>query len=205
MPSSGNPKASLEIALLDTALAGTPQPPASKPAKTMSEEVQTKPQVQIDPHPALARKRATEVADEPEEEATAHTSDTVLDSATWPLILAAIKQKHNTLYSIVHITRPTFEPGSVTLECSFAFHQKKLSEKASKKTLADIIHDVTGQDMRIDCIIGEGFENDEAPTTKPVLPPAEEVVHSVATPPKPRTEEVKTISNIFGGAELLDS
>lgn len=225
IPASSDPKSSIEVALLDAALAGaptskavpsspaaTPQPKPPAP-KIMQEEVQTKSPVQIDPHPALARKRAAETTPDPEETPgdTPLSSET-LDQSTWPDILAAVKQHHNTLYSIVRTTRPHFEPGSITLECGYSFHQKKLNEKTSKKMLADIIQNVTGHNVQIVCILGEALKPDEVPTTLPQLPSADEKVHTVAAaPPAPvspssaTSEEVQNISNIFGGAELLES
>lgn len=208
VPSSGDPKSNLEVALLDIALRGTPAPTVEpiKPPKVMQEEVQTKPPVQVDPHPALARKRAAESHPDDDEDAGLLSTDT-LNSTVWPQILAAIKQKHNTLYSIVRTTQPQFAPGQVTLECGFAFHQKKLNEKPTKKTLADVIQSITGQNVQITCVKGKAFNPDVMPSAPPTLPPADEVVHTVAPAPKPAapaTEEVKTISNIFGGAELLE-
>jgi len=215
VPASGDPKSNLEIALLDAALAGNPIPAAEPPKPTpkiMSHPIETKSPVQIDPHPALARKRATESNEaesiKNETEPTALSTDT-LDASTWPLVLAAIKQKHNTLYSVVRIARPHFEPGLVTLECGFAFHQKKLNEKASKQTLGEIIQNVTGQRVRLSSILGEGFDPADQPAAPPVLPPAEEKIHTVTPPPAPAAmpgnPEIQTISNIFGGAELLES
>ena len=90
----------------------------------------------------------------------------------------------------------------MTLEFGFAFHQKKINEKTSKKTLADIIHSTTGQNLRITCTLGKGMDPNELP---PALPPSDEKVHAVAAPPRPEGEQVKNISNIFGGAELLES
>lgn len=210
VPSSGDPKSNLEVALLDAALSGEPSRPPKptsekpKPPKTMPEEVQTKPAVQVDPHPALARKRAAESDPESSAEEETPASSETLDNSAWADILAAIKKKHNTLYGIVRTTRPRFEPGSITLECGFAFHQKKLNEKATKSTLAEIIQSATGHTVKISCVVGEAPNPDLAPSAPPELPPAEEKVHTVATPAKPATAEVKTISNIFGGAELLE-
>ncbi len=206
VPSSGDPKSNLEVALLDTALSGAPAvaPEAvEKPkAKPMTVQVEAKPAVQIDPHPAIARKRAAETEDD---QPAAPVSTGTLDQSVWPDILTAVKQHHNTLYSIVRVTRPRFAPGMLTLECGFAFHQKKLNEKATKKMLADIVQSVTGQNVVIACVVGEAVDPVEAPDIPPQLPPAEEKVHTVAAAPKPATEEVKNISNIFGGAELLES
>jgi DNA polymerase III subunit gamma/tau len=136
-----------------------------------------------------------------------------LDPSVWPTILAAIKAKHNTLYSIVRTTQPHFEPGQVTLECGFAFHQKRLNEKRNKEVLANVIEAATGQTLRISCTVGDPVVPD-TPAGPPPLPPADEQVYTVAaaTPipeaevkPKSTTPEVETISNIFGGAELLES
>ena len=254
VPSSASPRANLEVALLDTTLAGTA---TAKPAKTMPAAVQTKPEVQIDPHPALARKRAIEtkaaaqgasadsadsgesaVAEpvsesfetppqaeaqkfaparerspesaesdsEPQDKAT---SDAIIDSASWPQILAAIKQKHNTLYGIVKAVRPHFEPGLVTLECGAAFFQKTLSSKANKEKIASVIEQLTGHNLQIKCIVGEALNPEEIAQIRPALPPADEKIHTVAavsmTPSKPQNADVATISNIFGSAEVLES
>jgi DNA polymerase-3 subunit gamma/tau len=225
VPSSADPKSNLEVALLDTALASAPAPLAEKPkTKTMQVEVEAKPAVQIDPHPAIARKRAAEESAPKEtppktnwhkktpiedsllaDERAGQVPSETLDQSVWPQILATIKQTHNTLYGIVRTTRPHFGPGSVTLECGFAFHQKKLNEKTTKSTLAGIIQSVTGQSVAVSCIVGEAFDSADIPIVPAVLPPAAEKVHAVATAPKPATPEVTNISNIFGGAELLES
>jgi hypothetical protein len=206
VPASSDPKSNLEIALLDVALSG-PTAEKPKPAKVMQEEVQAKPPVQIEPHPSTLRKKPV-IVEEEETEEPAHISSETLDESCWPAVLVAVKQKHNTLYSIVRTTNPHFEAGAVTLECGFAFHQKKLNEKSVKKTLADVIQAVTGQSVRIGCILGQGREPVEiAPAARPLPPEDGEQVHAIAQAPKPKpeTEEVKTISSIFGSAELLES
>jgi hypothetical protein len=216
VPASSDPTSNLEVALLDTALEGSPpaaktQPEDPKPAKTMQHEIEAKPPVQVDPHPALARKRAAETKNKEEDEPEKTPSTAVLDQAAWPKVLTAVKQNHNTLYSIARAASPHFEPGVVTLECAYAFHQKKLNEKATKKTLADIIQSVTGQTVRVVSV--KGGAPDTANDLPPELPPVGEKIHTVAAPDKPQaarqteappTQEVKAISNIFGGAELLE-
>jgi DNA polymerase-3 subunit gamma/tau len=235
VPASSDPKSNLEVALLDVALSGAPvtapQPIAATKPKVISEEVQIKPAVQIDPHPAIARKRAAEetakpqpaiievapVTAEPVVRVDQHTeaesmpidTSAVADDAAWPDILAAIKAKHNTLYSIIKATTPHFEPGRITLECSYAFHQKRLSETANQQVITDIILAVTGQNLQIKCVKGE--VRAVADNQPPTLPPADEVVHTVQAAPTPApapaatNEVVQNISSIFGGAEVLES
>lgn len=212
VPGSHDPKSHLEVALLDTALAGQPQPPhppaneeKPKPPKVMPQVVQPKP-VQVEPHPSSLRKKPVALeGPEPEDVAT---GDTIIDQAAWTTILATLKQKHNTLYSIVRTTRPHFEAGQVTLECGYAFHAKKLGEQGSKTKLGDIIEAVIGQKVRIVSMQGEGLDPANIPPAGPAaLPPAsDEQVHTVAqAKAQPESPDVKAISSIFGSAEILES
>ncbi|HUS26572.1 MAG TPA: DNA polymerase III subunit gamma/tau [Nevskiaceae bacterium] len=222
VPASSDPRTMLEIALFDTAVAGAPSPVAPKaaaPTKVMPEQVQAKPPTQVEPHPSTFKKQAdaakeqtTPMANNEMPDQVRHNSDdAVLDNNTWPQVLAAIKQHHNTLYGIARMAHATFTPGELTLEIAYAFHQKRLNDKRNKEILATTITELTGQNIRITCTVGQGKSPDELAmsNTPPALPPADEVVHSVAKPkPVESTEEneaIKTVSNIFGGAELLES
>jgi DNA polymerase-3 subunit gamma/tau len=230
VPASPSPAIALEIALLDAALTGSPaaasRPAAARPAeakvvarpapkpasepKVMSEEVQAA------PAPAIQIDTKQEIKETVEEAKSALTEDEglgemLLTEKAWDIILGALKQKYNTLYSIIKTATPHFEPGKVTLELGFAFHQKRLNEVRNKQILSEIISGVTGSEVQIVTKIGA---SKPAPPPPP-LPPADgEMVHSVndatATAPPPVAEkasvgDVDTISNIFGGAELLES
>jgi DNA polymerase III subunit gamma/tau len=254
VPASGNPRAYLEIALLDTALEGAslnvaaPAPAVAKPAadkpapkpaeapakKTLSEAVQSAPAVQVEPHPSTFHKTtktddaslapmhtagggvrgsnpSSPATSNGADEDSAPVSDTILEGDSWPKILAAAKAKHNTLYSIVRMAKPHFTQGKITLEFPYVFHQKRLQEAKNKTLLSEVIEAATGEKPIISCIVGEGQDpNDLPPAGPPELPPEEAVVHTVSAPapaaaPKPVSPEVSTISNIFGGAEVLES
>lgn len=226
VPASHNPRAALEIALLEVALSGTSNTPKTMPIekekdkKVMSEGVQeTKTVVQIDPRKEPIAEPIAEVKSpepgEPEKndlpqpplQPIDNDIDMLLTNDAWDLILNAIKQKHSTLYSMLRTAKPHFESGKVTLEFSFAFHQKRFSETRNKKILNEIISGVTGSDVQIHCVLGEG-RLVPAPTVP--LPPAEgEIAHSatptVPNPTEPAKNNVEVVSNIFGGAELLES
>jgi len=250
VPASPDPRVTLEIALLDAALAGSGEPSAvsdaPKPAtasaaaraattthpaspKVMSEEVATKPAIQIPAKRAEKQKNDTQTeATTPVETTTPDgpttpldasdvDSDLTLTSEAWDLILNALKQKHNTLFSMINSAQAHFEPGKVTLEFSYAFHQKRINESRNKEILSSVIQGVTGSDLQIICIVGTGKPR-VAPTVP--MPTAEgEIAHSVShevaavapdvvpdsviydAPPS----AVNTISDIFGGAEVLES
>ncbi len=218
VPASRDPRASLEIALFDAALQplNTIKPPAAQKPTTAVAAVQAKPPVQIEPHPSTLRKppAPAPVADtktEPKPELkktkqeanpiTGAKSSGTLDPQSWSAVLDTVRKQYNTLYSMLKAAQPVFNPGEVILECGFAFHKKQLTNSRNKGKLAAIISEVTGQNINIRCELVETM-----PTPPPVsLPPADEQIHTI-TPKKGKdNEDLKAVSDIFGGAELLES
>ncbi len=117
-----------------------------------------------------------------------------LNQTIWPDILGALKQNHNTLYGVIRMAQPNFKTGELELAFAFAFHQKRISETRNQQLLSDIIHNLTGQTVRITCIVDKS-------ATPPQTTPAKTKV----TPPPAEEGNLATISNIFGGGELLES
>lgn len=148
------------------------------------------------------------------------SSDAELDTSAWPAILAAIKAKNNTLYSLVKSSEPHFTTGKVTLTFGFAFHQKRINETHNKQIIAEAIEAVTGEHVQLVCELGE-----PKPAGPPMPPEDGEISHTVAkngasNPPADVLEgdfyvqqaeqeaakhPITAISNIFGGGELLES
>lgn len=229
VPAASAPAELLQIVLLDAALRGktvasspgnqVPNPAA--PAKTESKpespkKPAPKPEVRIKkaedlrratPAPAVAPK-------EPEQTTTVPADSPILDATAWLQVLGHIRKKYSTLYSIIKGAEPHFEPGKVTLEVGFAFHQKRLGETRNKQILGDTIKEVSGQEVAIDCIVG---------TPKKPLPTPEagdELVHGVARSStsdapdesgdyyvaqaeKESARPLDAVNNVFGGGELL--
>ena len=150
-------------------------------------------------------------------EAIAPTSDVTVDATIWPQILDSIRKKYSTLYSIIKTAEPHFTPGVVTLEFSLAFYQKRTNDSKNKQIIADAISTITGESIQIVCTLGEG-------KPKPIAPVDGEISHtvsskSVSEPPvdsdadyyvqqaekEAASRPISTISNIFGGGELLES
>jgi DNA polymerase-3 subunit gamma/tau len=97
----------------------------------------------------------------------------------WQETLNEIKKQYNTLYGIARTAIPELRGDQLTIKCKFAFHQKRLNEVKSKQIFADVIERLRGQPVEIICTVAEK-----------------------ETGPAP---DVAAISNIFGGAELLES
>ncbi|HEU4914256.1 MAG TPA: DNA polymerase III subunit gamma/tau [Candidatus Saccharimonadales bacterium] len=204
-PASPDPRVALEIALLDAALSdGQAIAVVAKVTpKTASPAV-------VEPANPTTHVKPLRKTPEPksEPEITIDVdSELFLDDKSWDLILGALKTKYNTLHSVAKMAQPHYEPGKLTLEFTHKFHQKRLSEARNKALLSEVIAGVTGSPIAIECIIGEGRPLQAVPAP---LPPADgEIVHNVdqSTPlPNDRpTSPVDAISNIFGGAEVLES
>jgi DNA polymerase-3 subunit gamma/tau len=191
VPVSHAPDRYLEIVLLEY---GSTQnlSPAQVPAAVPEVEEAKAPATDMAPV-AEADTTAELTPDPPEEpqESPEPASITILDEATWPQVLQALKSRYNTLYGVVRMAQPRFiDENSLELVFAFAFHQKRLNEKANKVIITDILKQLTGRNITV-----EGKHDAAAKA-----PPPE-----VSKPRPTANKEIATISNIFGGAELLES
>ena len=204
VPSSHDPERYLEIILLDvlsvklTSIASpatVPLPAVATPATGTYEAKTKSPQAAppaqtsaVAPLPESVTALATEVA------LPVTPVSSPVDDALWPLILAALKQKHNTLYGVVRMARPTFSADTLQLSFTFAFHQKRINDAKNRQIIMDIIEQVSGRMILIECTL---VKPDEKPKT-----PSEATPNShTATP----STDISQINSIFGGGELLES
>lgn len=192
VPAARNPKQLLEILLLQSALpaaapratasaAPQPAPAVAKTPTPVPEEVpppEPRPEPPLEPVPAPL--------EEPDDDATA-TVPTAAPSAVedvtelWQQTLDEIKKQYNTLYGIARMAQPAFDGETLTLSFKFAFHQKRINEVKNRKIFADVVSRLHGRPVQIICVVA-------APAAQ--------------TAEKP---DMTAISNIFGGAELLES
>ncbi len=209
VPASPDPRIALEIALLDTTLSNSllqDKPAKQTHAKTMSEGIQIKTAIQIAPKRKVSATLSTAGSGTGSINVESVVSTLVLNEESWALILNALKKDHNTLYSVAKTAHPRFLPGKVILEFGYPFHQKRVGEAHNKKILTGVIGDVTGSAVQIDCVIKENSQ--QAVGVSPLPLPGKESIHTInsaITHPVLPDSSVDTISNIFGGAELLDS
>jgi hypothetical protein len=195
VPAAHDPDAGLELALLDIVLKRDTPPVTlltepiavkteeiKKPVKAPEPETITK---EPEPSPAPPPE-----ADKPAGPVTAATS-AGLNEELWQEVLTTIKQKHNTLYSVTRMAVPIFHDDKVTLCFKFPFHQKRISEAKNRQTIIDIIEQVTGKQVSLDCILDKAGDH---------------TLTAVSAKPKAKdTDPLDTISNIFGGGEVLES
>jgi DNA polymerase-3 subunit gamma/tau len=197
VPASPDPRSALEISLLDVALAG--QQPANTVATTPTQTAA----VAAMPTVTAPAPRPTNSKPKPDPAAVQETpakpreknpdpNGVTLDPKIWPEILNGIKGHHNTLYGIIRTTNPHFGPGEITLECEHAFSKKQLDQSRNREIISSTIEQLTGESVFVQCVLGK-----ETPQ-QPPAPLSEPVAAQNSSP-------LTSVSNIFGGGELIES
>lgn len=207
VPAAHDPEKYLEIILLEFALSGLPAqstaaaPNVAVPAKIETAKKTEKLHVEKTVKPKSETQSTTNESPEPTTPKTKVLSPAKsIDPSVWPKVMAELKKKHNTLYGVVRMVKPMFTDDTLELGFAFAFHRKRLTEKKNQQILAGIIHDITGKDFAIRCI-DDNTANYSSSTT---LQSGSSGRDSAATAAQAKPD-LASISNIFGGGELLGS
>jgi len=88
------------------------------------------------------------------------TFDTVKEK--WSDILLRVKQYNHTLFSFLTINKPIHVKDNVIqLGVSYAFHREQINELKNKQALENIIEEILGEKMKVECIIIERKEEPE--------------------------------------------
>lgn len=192
------PQKAPEKAVVDT-------PPTPKPAPAPVDKPQTPPtEAETVPvEPAKPAEKPTTKAP-----AAAKTGSAAFNESLWPQILDALKKKYNTLYGVIRMAHPVFgDDNTLQLHFTFAFHQKRINEAGNRKLVTNIIKELSGEDVALECLFSK--EKPATPAVKAAVVALEEsppvADKPAAEPAKTEKPELNAISNIFGGAELLES
>ena len=225
VPAAHDPERFLEIVLIEyalaanqvgtTAVAKPPAPTATThalPPKPASSAPTPSPQPTQSAPPEPPKPKAVPKADKPadppaekSQKVAAAKVETVpiaeFNETVWPEMLSVLKKQYNTLYGIVRMATPIFTKDGLELIFTFAFHKKQVSQQKNQAIISNIIKDLTGKGVAIHCEMA-------ADKATPIVPPVEVSV-SAPTLHSPAVEvskpDISSISNIFGGAELLES
>ncbi len=232
VPSSHDPALALEIAIYEIALEDstpvvnataptatrvsattqttvTPKQPTAQPAPDPAQAPVSKP---LQPEPETAKatikephaRKDKEAASqsEPSKPKKAPTEARELNADSWQLVLTAIRGKYNTLYGICRMATPKFEGDTLILTFTFPFHQKRLNDGKHRQALLDEIYEVTGQNVSLEVLV------DKNSTPPPAHAPIEAVPKTPTAAPEAPNEapsaDLEAISNIFGGAEIVE-
>lgn len=114
-------------------------------------------------------------------------SQDATDASQWDIVLNQIKVKYNTIYGVLRMAHVESNDTHILLTFNFEFHKKQLAQAKNMKILQDIVTSVYGSAKEITMLVTKSTKQKE-----------------VATEAKDQEAPLVNISNIFGGAELLD-
>jgi len=185
IPRSLNPGVALELVLLGSLVPKT-MPADPKNEKSPAEApIKPKESVKVDEPKIVEQKESAETevkTDEPEHNPIEYDND-----EAWHAVLDIIKKTHSTLYSILRVSKPTWEEDKITIAFQFPFHQKKMIETGNNEIVSKAIKEVIQKRLIIECVVDQTIGSSTN----------EEVLNDESP--------IDNISNIFGGAELLES
>lgn len=201
VPAAHDPKRLLEIQLLKHAY-GSAQTNQVKPTETnMPSRVKSAPKATTQETPTsvsvedfttsqptsetspTVSTAASETASEPASEQRQQRLESDVDiDELWQAVLQQVKQTHNTLYGIARMAKPSLDGDDLTISFKFAFHAKRLKEAKNHAVLTKTLEQLRGRPTQIHYVVADK---------------AEQPTNSTAP-------DISTISNIFGGAELLE-
>jgi DNA polymerase III subunit gamma/tau len=173
------------------------------PAVTIAASVAAVPAPQpIQPPKAAADSGSTDISD-----------DLLLDDNIWHAVLEGLKKESASIYHAARLAQPHYAPGTITLELSKAFHKKFLSDIKNQQVIGRIMRGVIGKEVGITVILGQGKPAPQAGSENALPPATGEIVHNADAKPQPASiidplagsNPIAAISNIFGGAEVLES
>ena len=203
---SSNDFIGLELALIDVinspvqeASLVTPTVFESKKPEIKEQKLSPKPMLESSV-PKATETLITETAVEEEEalDKIVKTSETASEPHTtskfnkdsWNELLNSLKGKHNTLYGVLRMAEPSQNDDILELNFKFSFHKKQVDSPQNTAILKEFIKTFFGSNNFKTIYIKKPGE------TKP----------STVTPQKPpKPNIIASVSNIFEGAELLES
>ncbi|MBW3569013.1 DNA polymerase III subunit gamma/tau [Candidatus Parcubacteria bacterium] len=107
----------------------------------------------------------------------------------WQDILVKLKTENSTLYGIARMAEPSLEANKLTLTFKFPFHLKQMTHPKNK-SLVERISKQVKNGVELD-VISSGKKDGSNPPEK--------------FSSKKSSDDLKSISNIFGSAEVLES
>jgi DNA polymerase-3 subunit gamma/tau len=202
VPASNVPERALEISLLQSNPDLFKQAIKADEPVIEIEEVEIKEEIvelsELEASPLPNEPELEQIIDEPIKVKAKTDGASKFDEAIWPEVLKALKKQYNTLYGVVRMSQPDFsEENKLKLSFAFSFHQKRLNESSNRKKITDILYDLTGQAIDIECLVDKSAQ---PPKLAIEVDKSEEKTTRQAA-----SGDLSNISNIFGNAELLES
>ncbi len=174
---SPRPQEKLEVILLQTL--------RREPVK-LQEEKSKNPKTHITSTTTETEKNAvTELDDKKTVPSLIIPKNDSFDMSLWEQVILRSKHEDASVYTALRLAEPNYSNGKLVLSFQFPLHKKKLEQAKNKELLAKLIQDIWGSKIEI-----------ETEVNKPLIA-------SNSREHAPNVQTSKTISNIFGNAEVI--
>jgi DNA polymerase III subunit gamma/tau len=110
----------------------------------------------------------------------------------WNEVVDQAKSQAASVYTALRIAQPSFSDETLTLTFQFPLHKKKLEQSKNKALIADLIEELSGTKLKIECVVDKSIGPIRVPEAEP------QTVESPAA-------DIHSITNIFGAAEMVES
>ncbi len=181
--SSQQPQEILEIAILEAA---SRIPTAPDSTRTFNNT------------PSLKQNQANKINSLEKPDKKSISSSTAFSLGDWPEVTARLKEKVPSLNNALNLARVEIVGNKLELTFPYKLHQKKIMETRNLSVLNQIIKDVSGDGMEIICHFDKKLSRD-VPSDEIQSISHEKIDSGLGD------EELQSISNIFGSAEVLES
>lgn len=172
---SPNPNIRLEIILLEATWSDKSTIPTKEVKPTSNPKDTPKPEAKTSPEPSEAPK-------------TTSKPPTIKDTDDlWKSVIASLKGKHNTLYGVARMANAEISNDRIKLVFKHDFHKRRCSEPRNKTILQDTLSSLSGKTYEIEYMTDSSITDPKVEATKPKS-----------------SDTLDTITNIFGGGEVLD-
>lgn len=116
-------------------------------------------------------------------------SNALFSLEQWAELLTRVKKEAPSIYTVLRLAEPKLTNGGLELAFQFSLHQKKVQEARHMKLIARIIEELSGAKLVIKCSVDKGLAEKRIPRTAEL----------------DSMPDLRTISSIFGSAEVLES
>lgn len=104
----------------------------------------------------------------------------------WEELISRVRQEEPSLFAALRLAKAEYIDGELKLSFPYSLHQKKVKQARYLENLRKMLFEISGQRVVISCVVEKhGLEDIKHPATGSM--------------------DLRTISNIFGSAEVLES
>ena len=159
-----------------------------------------------DPRSPIPNLQSDEPADEPLHPLPSNLQPGSFD---WDKLLAHIKSTNNTLYGVLRLASPQFLNNVLHLHFKFGFHKKRVDEAKNMNIVQKGITDLFGINIAVKTSLGEVADSPSSNDSGSEMAQKDQQkvtqTHNIDSKKSDNNPDIQAITNVFGGAEMIES